>query len=166
MDSLWQRLFNAVKERFQEIRVPNGYQSNIGAQCFAWRDLSRSPFTAADLAESIGGFTIKDTRRESGVGGQWAKLGRHEHRLTIEISAASFASATSPPDNFARTMLADMDRCIGRDRYWEIAGVKLARETLPVEDVIEVAHAGDRLVIVRKTFTIVFVTALFDPDTQ
>ena len=162
-DSLWQRLFNAVKERLQTIHVNNGYETNIGTRCFAWRDLNRTPFTAEEFTESIGGMMLRDARRETEAG---LVINKHDHKLAIEVVAACFASASSPPDNFARKMLADLDRCIGQDIKWTIGGTMLARDTQAGQDEIEAAHAGDRLVVVRKTFTIIFRTGRFDPYNQ
>lgn len=163
MDSLWQRLFDAVKVRMQSIHTANGYETTIGACCFAWRDLSRSPFTEAELEERLGGFAIRDPNRRTESG---RVINTHDHTLTIEMVGVCFASANSPPDNFARRMLSDIDRAIGQDIKWTVNGTILARDTQPGEDVIESAHAGDRLVVVRKTFTINFRTGRFDPYNQ
>ena len=159
MDSLWQRLFDAVKVRMQAIHTANGYETDLGTHGFTWRDLSRSPFTESECPC----FMIRDPRRESNSEGL---INSHDHRLTIEMLAVAYASASSPPDNFARRMLCDIDRAIGVDRQWSIDGVKLARDTVPGEDAIESIHAGDRMIAVRKTFTINFRTRIFDPYNQ
>lgn len=163
MDSLWQRLFDAVKVRMQGIHTANGYETTVGAKMFAWRDLGRSPFSEAELATSLGGFCIKDANRKTEPG---LVINKHDHTLQIEMLGACFASASSPPDNYARRMLCDIDKAIGVDLKWTVDGTMLARDTIAGEDVIEAAHAGDRLVVVRKTFTIIFRTARFDPYTQ
>lgn len=162
-ESLWQRVFDAVKFRMQEIRTANGYETNVGAKCFAWRDLSRTPFTEAELSESLGGFILRDASRRTESG---RVINTHDHTLQFEMVGACFASASSPPDNFARRMLCDVDRAIGQDIKWTVEGTPLARDTQPGEDVIEAAHAGERLVVVRKTFTVNFRTQRFDPYNQ
>ena len=158
-NSLWQQLFDAVKVRFQNIHTANGYETDIGTQAYTWRDLSKAPFSE-DEAPC---FMIRDPRRETTVE---TVITGHDHRLTIEVFAVATATGSSPPDNFARRMLSDLDKAIGVDRQWTVGGVKLARETLPGEDVLEAVHAGDRLIAVRKTFTINFRTRAFNPYTQ
>lgn len=158
-DSQWQKLIDAVHRRMQTITVANGYETGIGEHCFLWRDLNAKPVTAEEQHV----ISIRDTRRESGVGGDWAKLNKHQHNLTVEIHGVASAGFSSPPDVFARKMIADIDKAIHADRYWTVEGVKLALETLPVEDAMEVSHSGDRIIGIRKTIQIIFTTALFNP---
>jgi hypothetical protein len=162
-DSLWQRLFNAVKERMQTIHVNNGYETNIGTKCFAWRDLNRTPFTEAELQENVGAVVVRDPSRKTEQG---KVINTHDHTLTIEVLAVRFATASSPPDNYARKMLSDIDKAIGVDRLWTVDGVAMARDTIALEDSIDAVHAGDRLIAVRKTFNIIFRTQRFDPYNQ
>lgn len=162
-ESLWQQLFDAVKDRFKTIHTNNGYETDVGTKFFAWRDLGRTPFTREELSESLGGFMLRDPNRRTEHG---QIINTHEHTLTIEVIGACFAAASSPPENFARRMLCDLDKAIGVDIKWTVNEVALARDTVAGEDVIEVAHAGERLVQVRKTFTILFRTARFNPYAQ
>lgn len=147
----------------QEIRTANGYETDIGAKMFAWRDLNRTPFTEPELRESLGGFCLKDANRRTEAG---LVINKHDHTLQMEMVGACFAAASSPPDNFARRMLCDIDRALGLDLKWTVNGTMLARDTQAGEDVIEAAHTGERLVVVRKTFTIIFRTGRFDPYNQ
>lgn len=156
---LWQRLFDAVKVRFQAIHTNNGYQTDVGQKCFAWRDLNKSPFTLDDAPCIM----VRDPNRETSVLGV---ITAHDHTLTIEVYACAMAPDSSPPDNFARLILCDLDQAIGVDRQWTVDGVKLARDTLPGSDAMETVHTGDRIIGVRKTFTIIFRTRAFDPYNQ
>lgn len=158
-DSYWQRLFDAVKVRMQSIHTANGYETDLGTHAFTWRDLGRSPFTAAEAPC----FMIRDPRRETNSDGV---INAHDHRLSIEMIAVAYAGESSPPDNFARRMLSDIDQAIGVDRQWSVDGVALARDTVPGEDAIEGVHAADRMIVVRKTFTILFRTRRFNPYAQ
>lgn len=158
-DSRWQQLIDAVKARFQLIRVVNGYESEVGAHIFSWRDLSASPFQPQELPA----ICIRDPKRETTT--EARVINAHYHELTIEVLAASCATGSSPPENFARRILSDIDQAIGVDRQWTINGSKLAIDTLPVSDEIESVHVGDRIVGVKKTFTIIFRTGRFDPYT-
>lgn len=159
-DSLWQQLFDAVKTRFQFIRVVNGYETEVGAHCLTWRDLQTSPIQASEFPCIMLRDPKRETMRESRV------INAHDHELTIEVYAASRAADSSPPDNFARRILADLDKAIGEDIKWTINDVQLARDTIPGTDEIEAAHAGDRIVGVKKTFTILFRTGRFNPYNQ
>ena len=159
MDSLWQRLFDSVKVRLQGILIANGYETDIGTHCFAWRDLSKSPFTEAEMPCCA----VRDLTRDSSV---LSVITAHDHTLTIEVSAMAMASLETPPDNFARRILSDIDKAIGVDRQWEVDGVKLGRDTLPGNDKMETVHSGDRIVGVTKTFTIIFRTRAWDPYNQ
>jgi hypothetical protein len=107
---------------------------------------------------------VRDVKRETLREGR--VINAHDHELTIEVYAGAKASGSSPPDNFARRILADLDQAIGEDIRWTINGVMLARDTIPGSDEIETVHAGDRTVGVKKTFTILFRTRRFDPYNQ
>lgn len=151
-----QLLFNEVKIRFTAIRTANGYQTDIGARCFTWRDTRATPFEEQELPC----FAIRDPDCETH---QRVSL-HHDHTLVIEVHAAATGA---PPDNWARHILADLDRAIGMDRQWaNPAGRKLAKDTLPGTDAIEIIHASKRIVGVRKTFQIEYRTQRFDPYNQ
>lgn len=162
--SMWQQLFDAVKVRFQSITTANGYQTNIGAKVFSWRDTSRSPFTQ----EESPCCTIRDLRRTRENDAD--TITRHYFQLSFEVVACASAVFSSPPDNLARAILSDIDRALGLEadggRKFEVNGVKLALDVLLDEDALEAVHSGDRFVVVRKTFTIRFRTALFNPYAQ
>lgn len=150
----------------QLIRVVNGFETEIGACAFTWRDLSRSPWSESELSTSLGAFNLRDFQRTTGNGSDaYGKLiNCHVHELEIEINGACLAGKISPPDNHARRMVCDIDRAIGIDTKWTIDGVKLAMDTQPGSDQIEVAHSGDRIIQVRKTFKIFFRTGRFSPE--
>jgi hypothetical protein len=157
---MWQRLFDAVKVRMQGIYVVNGYETDIGAHCFTWRDLTKHPLTEAECPCIALRDPTRDTSPQSSV------ITAHDHTLTIEVAAAAIGSVQAPPDNLARRILCDIDKAIGQDRQWTVDGVKLARDTLPGQDRLETAHVGDRIVGVTKTFTIIFRTRQWDPFNQ
>lgn len=161
---MWQQLFDAVKVRFQSITTANGYQTNIGAKVFAWRDTQRSPFTQ----EESPCCTIRDLSRKHDQDSDTVQ--RHYWQLSMEVVACASAVLQAPPDNLARAMIADMDRALGLaaagGRKFNVNGVDLALDTLLEEDAMEAVHSGDRFVVVRKTFTIRFRTGAFSPYTQ
>ena len=159
-ENLWQQLFDAVKTRFQRIYIVNGFQTDVGAHCFSWRDLNTSPIQDSEFPCIMVRDVKRETLREGRV------INAHDHELTIEVYAGAKASGSSPPDNFARRILADLDQAIAEDIRWTISGVMLARDTIPGTDEIETVHAGDRTVGVKKTFTIQFRTRRFDPYNQ
>lgn len=159
-ESLWQQLFDAVKVRFQRIYVSNGFETNVGQHCLTWRDLQTNPIQPSEFPCITLRDVKRETMRESRV------INSHDHELTIEVYAGAKASDSSPPDNFARRILADLDKAIGEDLKWTVGEVKLALDTIPGTDEIEAVHTGDRIVGVKKTFTIRFRTRRFDPYNQ
>lgn len=162
--SMWQQLFDALKVRLQSIRVANGYQTDIGENVMAWRDLSKNPFTQQESPCC----TVRDTQRSREVDADTIQA--HYFQLSVEIVACAAAAFSSPPDNLARAIIADIDRALGLEaaggRRFTVNGVNLALDTLLGEDTIEAVHSGDRFVVIRKTFTIRFRTGLFRPDSQ
>jgi hypothetical protein len=158
MTSLRQQLFDAIRARFETIRTVNGYETEIGRRFFVWRDMEKSPFTTDELSQG-GAFTIRDTTCSSTA----RIITSHDHDLTIECVAATIGA---PPDNWARRIAADLHKAIGVDRQWTVNGTKLAMDTMPGDDELNVGHFGDRIGAVRKTFVVKFRTAAFDPYNQ
>lgn len=160
-DSIRQLLWNEIKVRFQSIRTANGYETEVGQKCFAWRDLESSPFSADELKEIGPHFMLSDPHCvfEQNVANS------QDSKLTIEVYAACFGT---PPDDMARKILADIYRCLGQDRQWKQggSGPKLAIDTRPGEDFIDLTHQNIRLAGVRVNFTVWFRTRSFDPYTQ
>lgn len=161
--SIRQKIFDAVKVRFEGIRQENGFATEIGKRCFTWRAIGtdESPFTTAELADA-GVINISDADREPDNG----VLTVHDQALTIEVLGASSAAVVSPPDAMARAIEADLLVAIGQDRQWTVDGAKLAKDTVPGKSTIGVGHLGDRVAWVRLSFTIRFRTNRFDPYTQ
>jgi hypothetical protein len=154
-DSFRQQLWNAIKARFSNIHVNNGYATNIGTKMFNWRDLGAMPFTA----DEIPGMMMRDADNTF----EHSVITKHQHRLSIEVFAIADGS---PPDNLARSILADLDKAIGVDRQWTINNVHLAIDTVPVSDRIDVDHGDKRLAGVRKIFSVTYRHAAFDHYTQ
>lgn len=158
--SIWQQIFDAVKFRFQEIRINNGYETEIGAHAFSWRDLDASPMHENELP----GFSLRDLSRSYEPEAQ--TINRHHFLLRFEVKAESVAVVSSPVDKHARRMISDLDKSLGVDRQWEIGGVKLAKDTLPDTDTIETVHRGELIVRVTKTFGIRYQNLFFNPYQQ
>lgn len=163
--NLWQQLFDAVKTRMQLIRVVNGFETEVGACAFTWRDLSRSPWREAEMEVSLGAFNLRDASRltHNGSDSYGNVINCHVHEVEFEVNGACLAGKISPPENHARRMICDIDRAIGIDTKWTIDGVKLAVDTQAGSDQIEVAHSGDRIIQIRKTFKIFYRTGRFSP---
>lgn len=159
-DSIHQKIFNAVKTRFQGIRIDGGYETEIGAHAFAWRDFIHSPLAP----EEMPGFSLKDRQVEPS--GRPETITRHYHEISFEVQAMASATTSSPPDNHARRIIADLTKAIGVDRKWTTDSVAIAIDTEPGNAGIESVHLGDRVVFIRYEFTVRFRTGIFDPYTQ
>jgi len=165
--SIRQQIFNAVKVRFQDIRQINGFATEVGKHCFAWRDLDKSPFTTTKTdddgnivgdtgeLEDGGAINISDPERDPDDG----VLSAHHQILTIEVIAAATAGGFTPPDNHARRIEADLLSAIGQDVRWG----GLADDTLPGKSSLNVGHLGDRVAWVKLMFQIKFRTLRFNP---
>ena len=154
--NVWQQIFDAVKVRFSAITIDNGYETSIGSHCFPWRDLTKSPLAAAEMP----GFCYRDPTRNYAP--DTVPLNKHGFILDLEVMAVTTADASSPVDNHARRIAADIHKAIGVDRRWSA----LAEDTLPVSDELQTEHLGDRIVGATVRFQIVFRTQRFDPYTQ
>lgn len=160
--SVRQKIFDAVKARFETIYQVNGFATNVGSHCFSWRDLERSPFTVEELSDG-GAIVITDDDRAPDP----SVLTVHDQLVTFTVIAAStptggFANA----DRHARRIEADLIVAIGQDRTWTTDGVRLAKDTILGESQINVGHFGEMVAAVRLKFTVHFRTARFDPYTQ
>lgn len=155
--SFRQQLWEAIRDRLRTIRTAAGYETDIGARFFAWRDLTNSPL---DEIKDLGPcFAMRDPDCDT----EQRISGRMDHTLTFEVQGAVWGT---PPDNLARSALADIEKCIGVDRQWTINDVKLALDTRLIRDRIAVVHLGGRFAVVSKTFEVIFRTASFNPYAQ
>ena len=161
--SLRQQLWEAIRDRLRTIRQAAGYETEMGARFFAWRDLANSPL---DEIKSLGPcFAMRDpeTTTEQRVSN------RMDHTLTVEVQGAVWGTA---PDDIARSALADIEKCIGVDRQWTMPDiattlpVKLALDTRLVSDKINVVHLSEKFAVVTKTFEVIFRTSSFNPYAQ
>lgn len=159
--SIRQQIVDAIRDRLNAIRQANDYATDVGSHCFIFRDLQNSPFTPSELADG-GAINITDSvcDRESGV------LNVHDHSLAVTIQAASVSSGGFAPPEHARRIESDLLSAVGRDRQWEVDGVKLAKDTLPGPSRIGSGQIGDRVAWVELTITVKFRTQRFDPYTQ
>lgn len=157
MPSLRQQLWEAIRDRLRTIRTAAGYETEIGARFFAWRDLANSPL---DEIKDLGPcFTMKDSACET----EQRVSNRMDHVLKLEIQGAVWGT---PPDNAARSAIADIEKCLGVDRQWSINDVKLALDTRLVSDQINVVHLGEKFAVVTKIIEVDFRTASFNPYSQ
>ena len=166
--SLRQQLWEAVRDRLRTIRRAAGYETEMGARFFAWRDLVNAPLDEIKPTtnpEQNGCFSMRDPDCET----EQKVSNRMDHVLTIEVQGAVWGT---PPDDVARQCLADIEKCIGVDRQWTIPNidtgieVKLALDTRLVSDKINIVHAVERYCVVTKTFQVIFRTASFNPYAQ
>ena len=88
-ENLWQQLFDAVKTRFQRIYIVNGFQTDVGAHCFSWRDLNTSPIQDSEFPCIMVRDVKRETLREGRV------INAHDHELTIEVYAGAKASGST-----------------------------------------------------------------------
>lgn len=159
MDSRLQRLINVVKRRFQDIRIANGYQTDLGLRVHLWRDTDNVPFEDPELpALNFRDRSADTEQRVSGI---------HDHDITFEVEVLTNKFTV---DHEARKLLSDVIQAIGVDRQWteptdnpEVVPVKLAVDTFPRSWEFGVTAAGKSLAALRLTFVIRQRTKSFDP---
>lgn len=162
-------LWETVRDRLRSIRRAAGYQTEMGARFYAWRDLANSPLdeikpTSTDVT---GCFSMRDPECST----EQKVSGRMDHTLTLEIQGAVWGT---PPEDLARMALADIEKCLGVDRQWSVPDpngvggpdVKLAMDTHLVSDRINVVHMQERYAVITKTVHLIFRTAMFNPYSQ
>jgi len=168
--SLRQLLWETVRDRLRTIRRAAGYNTEMGARFYSWRDLANSPLDQIkpDInPEQNGCFSMRDADCET----EQKVSNRMDHLLTIEVQGAVWGT---PPDDVARQALADIEKCIGVDRQWTVPDlnqlggpdVKLALDTRLVSDKINIVQAEERYCVVTKTFHVIFRTSSFNPYAQ
>ena len=160
-DNRLQRLVNAVKLRFQAIRIANGYNSDLGLRVHLWRDSEAVPFQDDELpALNFRDKSAEVEQRLSGI---------HDHEITFEVDVITNKFTL---DHEARRLLADVIQAIGVDRQWteptddpEVTPIKLAVDTLPVRWEFGVTATGKALAGCRYVFMVRQRTRSFDPYT-
>lgn len=149
-----QTLVELVKRRFQDIRIANGYNTDLGLRVTLWRDTT----TANWQTEELPAVNLRDKSAEI----EQVMVSRQEHNITFEADAATKAANL---DIEGRKILADMLKAIGVDRKWrdEATGLDMASDTLPRSWDMDVKASGTNVAFVRLTFTIRLRMANFDP---
>jgi len=158
MPTIRQQLVDAVLLRFRTINpatVVNGsagyYATTIGDQVFEWRDLMTMPFQGDKVAdlEAISLIDFEET-------GSQEITNAHEKELKFEARFATNMGTTSlSVAERCRQIIADIERCLGVDRFWTVDANRLARDTRnPERNEMTVEQHGRIVGSGRLTFAI------------
>lgn len=144
MSSIRQQLVDKLATRLAEIRIANGYATDIGLKVYPWR---KAPMDAASCPGIIYADTEADTTADD------ATIGRWEHRLKVDVGVfVKGATAAS----VARSALADVVKAVYRTNgeYWD--GIASYTELTTHE--INLAQEGEVLCACQASFTITYTT--------
>jgi hypothetical protein len=167
-DSVRQRLFNAVETRFKTISVTNGYQTDIGAKVFAWRNLEKDPLQESE-SQLLNIIDWKENSNPITLGNP-----TFQHELIFQIEVENVVSGNDA-DKTGRKIIADIQKCLGVDMRWqETPGdltTALAFSTLPVDtpegtNLMEIKQADRIVVSVKYQFKINYRTRGWDAFTK
>lgn len=165
LTTIRQRLFNAVQSRMLSIRTMNGYLSDVGAAVFAWRDTSDEgqPFSEAELTAESSNAAINIRDVSNTFLNQKLLPKTHEHALTIQMDVLAMRAV---PAELYRLIIGDIVTAIGKDRTWVFDSQRLAEDTEPVDETMDVLQRGRAYCGARVTFKIRYRTHAFDPYSQ
>lgn len=150
MESVRQRLINAIDAKLRTVTIANGFETDMGNHVFHWK---ASDFSQSDLPL----VEYRDVACDVVEGGP---MGLHTFALTMEVEVVTAGGSATPTE--IRKAIADVYKVIGQDV--QFGG--LAINTEPTGDEIKVDQA-DRVIggaLIR--FKVVYRTRLFDPYNQ
>ena len=164
-----QQIIDAVLTRLRTINVATVvsgsagyYATNIGDKVYEWRDLSTMPFDGANDSD-LEALSLSDFEETAS---QEIKSA-HDKELKLEVRFASNKDSTSESAaERGRKIIADIEKCIGVDRYWTVSAVRLAVDTrVPEKNEMSVEQSGRIVVAGRVIFAIKYRNRSFDPYT-
>ncbi len=162
-----QQIIDAVLARLRTINPlteVNGdddyYETDIGGQVFEWRDLSTMPLDADNDSECEA-LSVNDFEER----GSQEITNAHEKELKFEVRFATNKGTDSiSVAERCRSIIADIERCIGVDRMWTVSATRLARDTRnPERNEMAVEQKGRVVGFGRVIFAIRYRNVSFNP---
>lgn len=144
-DTIRQQIMDAVRIRFSNILVANGYKTDIGNNVFEWRD---ADIEAAKLP------AIK--YRDSDGSIEAITVGEVENHIKVEVEISTAGSAGLDE---LRNAVADMTLAIGVD----VTFGGLAQDTSLFNDNYSIEHVENKYYRAALSFDITFTTDRFNP---
>lgn len=147
VDSRRETLIQNIITQLETISVANGYETNIGANVFEWRE---TPLQESEL----NCITVRDTNNSTEIAIQ-----KHEHTLNLDVEI--FAKNSTP--QLMRKAIADVVKCIGVEAK-KATPFTVAQSVKPVSDeVIENDQEKVSFSGILLKFEIEYVTDPWDP---
>lgn len=140
--SRWQELSAVILDRFQGIRVADGYQTNLGMSVHEWRTAAVDPENETDVLNvRQSDEVIQDT------------IGEDHHRLRVRCELIVVGEDAPTRIKAAR---ADVLKAISTDLTWG----GLAEHTSPGEtSELQLDHASRKVIGLVVEFIVHYVTA-------
>jgi hypothetical protein len=146
MDTKRQRIVDKVVERMREIRVANGYQTDVGERVEDWQTQWNE--------DELDALSVCDLPEESTKGNKDAK--RTTHRLPVHVRI--FISKHTRPAEL-RKMIGDVVQAVKKDLRWD----GLALDTEPKQDGFVIPDDAFVVAGGAVEFVIEYMTDTFDP---
>jgi len=141
-DSARQTVVDAIDARLKTILVsPGGYETNLGANVFAWR---ATPFTETELP----GLAYRDLDEANDI-----SVGEWEHFLTLEIDIHVFDETDAMAE--LRAAIKDVVKAIGTDTTFG----GLTQDVAPSQrDFIKITQNDGRFAGCTLTMIVTYLT--------
>lgn len=136
-----QQITDKLKTMLQDIKIANGYNSDLGNNVFEWRLF---PFQEDNLPAIE--YRDIDCEIES------PPARRHDHKLAIDIEIITASGSTTPET--IRKMIEDVHKAIGKNAFFD----KLAIKTGPVSNSIQMEQDNKIIAGALLKFSITYAT--------
>ena len=145
-------IINAMKTRFQAIKVTGGYQTNLGSNVSVWRTSSYQP-------QELPALNIRDIKDDivdvtQGAAHRMPSL----HSMTVELDI-TVANKTATIET-VRKCLEDVEAAIVTDEYWSGKALR----TMEEKNEITIAQDEDTISGMMITLRIDYRTEKFKPN--
>jgi hypothetical protein len=163
-DSIREQIVELIRERFETILTANGYETDLGANVFIWRDTNAAPPAASELPL----LNFRDVREET----EPKVSGRTDHHHTLFGEAEIVAGTTSAGGNTdaakqVRKCISDVLEAIRSDTRWTDAdGSMLAFQTWPMDNEMVVDQSGRTIGGAKVRFKVEYRTQRWNPYEQ
>lgn len=153
MDSIRQRIVDAIVARMQTILTANGYATNIGTTVEDWRTNWQQ--------EELPAISVCDTTAEVQPA-EGSNPRRTIFAMPVQIRVYAEKDETGAAN--IREMLKDVNRAIRQDDRWMVDGVGLVMITRPLREGFIIPDESFEVIGGVVEFEVQYITAKFNSE--
>lgn len=148
-----QKITKLLFSKLKQIRVENGYQTNLGSNVEQWRigDFDPAKLPSATL---------------NSVNSQWSSQVSSRHQWSVDYEIEALARAESDPASVLDNLEADLMVALGSEPRLESQNIAPNSRFQITDCEHQVKMADKRIVGIRLRLTASFSTKLWDPYTR